>query len=210
MKPVIALVEDSKTFQEALARVVSESSNFRLGTIYGSAEDAEALLDECPDVVIVDIQLPEQSGIDLIRSLRRQGGNMRFLVCSIHDDDDKIMQALESGAEGYILKDSSATQIRAALEELLQGGAPMSPYIARRVISFFRKPADLPPAAILTIREQEVLNLLAAGLQYKQIADRLFLSVETVKTHLRNIYAKLHVQNKMEAVNKWRNKRDAQ
>ncbi|RYY59733.1 MAG: response regulator transcription factor, partial [Chitinophagaceae bacterium] len=125
-------------------------------------------------------------------------------VCSIHDDDDKIMQALESGAEGYILKDSSASQIRAALEEMLHGGAPMSPYIARRVISFFRKPADLPPAAVLTIREQEVLNLLAAGLQYKQIADRLFLSVETVKTHLRNIYAKLHVQNKMEAVNKWR------
>ena len=204
MKPVVSLVEDSKTFQEALARVVSESNQFQLGTIYGSAEDALAMLGTPPDIVIVDIQLPGQSGIDLIRNIRRQNGQIRFLVCSIHDDDDKIMQALESGAEGYILKDSSATQIRAALEELLKGGAPMSPYIARRVISFFRKPADLPPAAVLTIREQEVLNLLAAGLQYKQIADRLFLSVETVKTHLRNIYAKLHVQNKMEAVNKWR------
>jgi len=208
MIPVISIVEDSRTFQQALAQVLTESTAFKLGSIYGSAEAAmNGLPEEKPDVVIVDIQLPGQSGIQLIRTIRRLQLPVRFLVCSIHDDDDKIMEALENGAEGYILKDSSATQIRQALDELLQGGAPMSPYIARRVISFFRKPLQQQPTELLTLREQEVLNLLAAGLQYKQIADRMYLSLETVKTHLRNIYAKLHVQNKVEALNKWRNRK---
>jgi NarL family two-component system response regulator LiaR len=204
MSPLISIVEDSVTFQQALAQVVSESGQFRLGTIYRSAEEAIALLIEKPDIVIVDIQLPGKSGIELIGEIKSQNRDIRFLVCSIHDDDDKIMQALEHGAEGYILKDSSALQIRTALQEMMQGGAPMSPYIARRVISFFRKPGSPSVEAPLTTREEEVLNLLATGLQYKQIAEQLHVSLETVKTHLRNIYAKLHVQNKAAAVRKWR------
>src|SRR4051812_26571926 len=106
MKPIVSIVEDSTTFQQALAQVVSESGQFSLGTIYRTAEDAMSLISEKPDVVIVDIQLPGKSGIELIASIKSQDSRIRFLVCSNHDDDDKIMQALESGAEGYMLKDS--------------------------------------------------------------------------------------------------------
>jgi DNA-binding NarL/FixJ family response regulator len=122
----------------------------------------------------------------------------------MHDDDDHIVKALENGAAGYILKDSSVSQIHSALVELVKGGAPMSPYIASRVISFFKKPKISQESALLSKREYEVLELVAQGLQYKEIADRLHLSTETVKKHMRNIYQKLHVQNKVEAVNKFR------
>lgn len=203
MKKVVAIVEDNELFQKALIDVIKNSDAFVLGQVFGSAEAAVDMVVNPPDIAIVDINLPGKSGIELIRQLGKSS-TIQCMVCSMHDDDEHIMRALENGAVGYILKDSSVLQIHNALLELVKGGAPMSPYIASRVISFFKKPKIKEESALLSKREQEVLQLLAQGLQYKEIAERLFLSLETVKKHMRNIYQKLHVQNKVEAINKFR------
>jgi DNA-binding NarL/FixJ family response regulator len=202
-KKVVSIVEDNELFQRALVDVISSNPQFVLGRVYGSAEVAMDMKRHPPDIAIVDINLPGKSGIELIAHLQSANSQIQCLVCSMHDDDDHIVQALENGAVGYILKDASVQQISNALDELLKGGAPMSPYIASRVISFFRKP-PIKEDALLSGREREVLRLLAQGLQYKEIAEHLFLSVETVKKHMKNIYQKLHVQNKVEAINKYR------
>jgi DNA-binding NarL/FixJ family response regulator len=196
------VVEDNNLYQQALVNVINSSQEFRLHKVYSSAEAAMDMLKNPPDIAIIDINLPGKSGIELIAGLR--GTAIQCLVCSMHDDDDHIVKALENGAVGYILKDASVQQISNALEELVRGGAPMSPFIASRVISFFRKPPVKTENALLSTREREVLLLVAKGLQNKEVADRLGLSTETVKKHMRNIYQKLHVQNKVEAVNKFR------
>jgi two-component system, NarL family, response regulator LiaR len=203
MKRLVSIVEDNALFQKALVNVFSSSHSFRLHKVYGSAEAAMEMLKNPPDIAIVDINLPGRSGIELIAELQA-GSNIQCLVCSMHDDDEHIVKALESGAVGYILKDASVQQISNALEEVVKGGAPMSPFIASRVISFFRKPKISSESALLSTREREVLQLVAEGLQYKEIAEHLSLSTETIKKHMRNIYQKLHVQNKVEAINKLR------
>ena len=203
MTRFVSIVEDNVLYQQALENVINDSPTFQLLRTYGSAEAALDMLQNPPDIALVDINLPGKSGIELIARLRA-GSNIACLVCSMHDDDQFIVKALENGAVGYILKDASVAQISAALEEVIKGGAPMSPYIASRVISFFRKPKISGEADLLSIREREVLQMVAEGLQYKEIAERLSLSTETVKKHMRNIYQKLHVQNKVEALNKFR------
>jgi len=203
MNKIVAIVEDNELFQQALIDVIKSSDDFVLGAVYGSAEAAVDMLAYPPDIAIIDINLPGKSGIELIKQLGAST-DIQCLVCSLHDDDEYIVRALENGAVGYILKDASVVQIHDALLELVKGGAPMSPYIASRVISFFKKPKIQEESALLSKREREVLQLLAQGLQYKEIAERLALSLETVKKHMRNIYQKLHVQNKVEAVNKFR------
>lgn len=203
MTRIVSIVEDNELYKQALVNVISKSEDFLLGQVYGSAEAAMDMLRNPPDIAIIDINLPGKSGIELIADLRSRS-NIQCLVCSLYDDDNHIVRALENGAVGYILKDASVQQISNALDELVNGGAPMSPFIASRVISFFRKPKLKDESALLSTREREVLRLVAEGLQYKEIAERLFLSTETVKKHMKNIYQKLHVQNKIEAVNKFR------
>jgi DNA-binding NarL/FixJ family response regulator len=127
------------------------------------------------------------------------------MVCSIHDDNENIFEALKCGASGYMLKDSiKAGEIITAIKDLHHGGSPMSPFIARKVISTFQKPVNQDPDSLLSLREKEVLELLAKGLMYKEIAHQLGVGTETVKKHLQNIYQKLHVQNKIEALNKFK------
>ncbi|HEV7332576.1 MAG TPA: response regulator transcription factor [Flavisolibacter sp.] len=203
MIKLVSLVEDNALYQQALVDVIRSNEAFRLYKVYGSAEDAMDMLQNPPDIAIVDINLPGKSGIELIATLQAQP-QIQCLVCSMYEDDEHIVQALENGAVGYLLKDASVQEISHALDELVKGGAPMSPYIASRVISFFRKPKIKSENALLSSREKEVLQLVAKGLQYKEVADHLFLSTETVKKHMQNIYQKLHVQNKVEAVNKFR------
>lgn len=203
MMKSVSVVEDNALYQQALVNVINNSDFYFLHTVYSTAEEAMAMVRNPPDIAIVDINLPGKSGIELIAALQGQT-HIQCLVCSMYEDDEHIVQALESGAVGYILKDASVQQISNALDELVKGGAPMSPYIASRVISFFRKPKVNAEHALLSAREKEVLQLVAKGLQYKEVADLLFLSTETVKKHMKNIYQKLHVQNKVEAVNKLR------
>jgi len=201
---IISIVEDNKMCQMVLVKIINDKDEFLLGEIYESAEDALEMIENPPNVAIVDIELPGMNGIALIKKLKTTAPEIQCLVCTMHDDDEKIFEALESGADGYVLKKSTPAQIKRAICDVIEGGAPMSPYVAKRVISIFKKPVVTEKDALLTEREQQVIQLLSKGLSYKQIGDQLFVSHETVKKHLKNIYYKLHVQNKVEALNKWK------
>lgn len=142
------------------------------------------------------------NGANLVWHISQLNKDVQCIICSMYDDDEFIFSALKNGALGYLLKDSSGDQIIAALEGLKNGGSPMSPYIARRVIASFQKPKPVDVSQLISEREKEVLTLLSEGLIYKEIAERLFISHETVKQHIKHIYQKLHVQNKIEALNK--------
>ncbi|POY35555.1 DNA-binding response regulator [Solitalea longa] len=202
----ISIVEDNKTYADVMRQVIEQTGSFNWQCTYRSGEDALVnIKDNLPDILIVDISLPGITGIQLISELKKKYPDIRFLVCSIHDDDDSIFSALKNGADGYILKDSGIDDILNALNDLIKGGAPMSPYIARKVIGSFHRPIETDTAEqLLTQREREILEFTATGLSYKEIADKLHLSNLTIKKHMRNIYSKLEVQNKIEALKKSR------
>ncbi len=145
------------------------------------------------------------NGAKLVSHITAANKNVQCIICSMYDDDEFIFSALKNGALGYLLKDSSGDQILAALESLKNGGSPMSPYIARRVIASFQQRQEKKISELLSDREQEVLEHLSKGLIYKEIGEKLFISHETVKQHIKHIYQKLHVQNKVEALNRLRN-----
>lgn len=204
----IVLLEDNLHYRRGLEQIIHDMSGV---TLIGSYTNAEAVLKKIdqlnPDIFIVDINLEGMSGIEFIRRAKPFVPDAEFLMCTINDDNTNIFESLKSGATGYMLKESSADEIRNAIIEIAAGGSPMSAYISRRVIASFNADTDKPPAPAaenLTEREVEVLNLLARGLQYKEIADRLDISTGTVKKHIRNTYIKLQVQNKVEAINKFR------
>jgi DNA-binding NarL/FixJ family response regulator len=202
----ISVVEDNEQFRSALEAIIHAQEDFALAGSYESAEKAlDGLMENPPDIVITDISLPGMRGTELIMSIKDKMQQTQFMVCSIHDDNDTIFEALKCGASGYILKDPvTAAEIVKAIRDLYNGGSPMSPYIARKVISSFQISTTHNEQALLSIREKEVLELLSKGLLYKEIADKLGITHETVKKHLKNIYQKLHVQNKIEALNKFR------
>jgi two-component system, NarL family, response regulator LiaR len=202
----IAIIEDNEQFRRGLEAIIHTQNDFGLTASFDSAEKAlPALLQSPPDIVISDISLPGMKGTELIVQLKDKMPQTQFMVCSIHDDNDTIFDALKCGASGYILKDPvTAEEIIKAIRDLYNGGSPMSPYIARKVIATFQKTVVKDENSLLSAREKEVLELLSKGLMYKEIADKLGVTHETVKKHLKNIYQKLHVQNKMEAVNKFR------
>ncbi|MFO0448870.1 MAG: response regulator [Pseudomonadota bacterium] len=200
----IAIVEDNDQFRNGLEAIIQSQKEMVLADSFESAEKAlMALPDNPTDIVIIDINLPGMRGTNLILQLKIKMPQTQFMVCSIHEDDDTVFEAMKYGASGYILKNTAtADNIVRAIHELYNGGSPMSPYIARKVISSFQKPAESTVSSMLSVREKEVLELLAKGLIYKEIADKLGVSHETVKKHLKNIYQKLHVQNKIGALKK--------
>ena len=202
----VSIIEDNDQFRKALETIITHGKDTALVGSYTSAEKALIGLEQSPpDVAIVDVSLPGMSGPDLIVRLKNKIHQTQFMVCTIHDDNDTIFEALKSGAAGYILKDPvTAEEILKAIRDLYNGGSPMSPFIARKVIGSFQKPVINDVNSLLSLREKEVLELVAQGLLYKEIALRLTISTETVKKHLKNIYQKLHVQNKVEALNKFR------
>jgi two-component system, NarL family, response regulator LiaR len=202
----ISVVEDNEQFRYALETIIRQKSDMALIGSYDSAEKALVGLQQHPtDIVIADISLPGMRGTELIVKLKDKMPQTQFMVCSIHDDNDTIFEALKNGAAGYILKDPiTADEIIKAIHDLYNGGSPMSPYIARKVISSFQKQVITDNSNVLSLREKEVLEFLSKGLLYKEIAEKLGVSHETIKKHLKNIYQKLHVQNKIEALNKFR------
>ena len=202
----VAIVEDNDHFRAALETIVNQEKDLTLAGSYTSAEKALSALEQSPpDIAIVDISLPGMRGTELIVRLKDKIRQTQFMVCTIHDDNDTVFEALKSGASGYILKDPvTAIEIVKAIHDLYNGGSPMSPFIARKVIGTFQKPTINDVNSLLSQREKEVLEQVAQGLLYKEIAIRLAISPETVKKHLKNIYQKLHVQNKVEALNKFR------
>lgn len=202
----IAIVEDNDQFRNGLEAIIQSQNEMVLAGSYESAEKALLALPDNPtDIVISDINLPGMRGTNLILQLKIKMPQTQFMVCSIHDDDDTVFEAMKYGASGYILKNPvTGDDIIRAIYDLYNGGSPMSPFIARKVISSFQKPAESNENSMLSVREKEVLELLAKGLIYKEIADKMGVSHETVKKHLKNIYQKLHVQNKIEALKKMR------
>lgn len=202
----VSIVEDDAVIRETLRSLFEFEEGMEVFTVHSNAEDAQArLVDHCPDVFIMDINLPGASGIDCVRHLSRICTRAQFLMYTVHDDDHRVFEALKAGANGYILKSSTPDEILAAVRELHEGGSPMSAHVARRVVLHLRPVAGVvrPATAELSEREGQVLALLAEGLLYKEIGDRLGITVGTIKQHIHRIYDKLHVQNRTEAVNRY-------
>lgn len=197
----ICIVEDLDEVREGLVSLLRFDGRFEVLGAFTNAESAIDLLKSCNvDIAIMDINLPGMSGIECVRMVKPVCPKTQFMMFTIYDNDEKVFEALEAGANGYLLKKTPFEKIGESLVELHHGGAPMSTHIARKVIERMRPPGQ--NASVLSAREHDVLGLLSKGLLYKEIASQLGISANTVRQHIHNIYQKLHVQNRMEAVNK--------
>ena len=215
MDITVCIVDDNKDIRSALEQIISMSDGYHLLGSFGTAEDALRGLPVLkPAVVLMDINLGEgDSGIDCVRKLKVDNPDMLFMMCTVYEDDEKIFEALTAGASGYILKKTAPHKLLESIKELQDGGAPMSSQIARKVVAVFQQrqvtenAVAAPPAPlmlnVLSNREKEILQNLSKGLLYKEIAAALFISQETVRKHVYHIYEKLHVHNKVEAINKY-------
>lgn len=204
----VAIVEDDKEISGFLQQIVSSQEDLELIGAFDSVESfAVKLPDMLPDVVLLDIGLPGRSGLDFLPDAKKLSGSSQFLMCTVFDDEEKIFECLKRGATGYIVKSSSPELIVSAIRDIHAGGSPMSATIARKVVGAFSGAKESSELDSLTAREREILHLLDQGLRYKEIAEKIFLSVETVRTHIRNIYIKLQVQSRTEALNKLRPKK---
>lgn len=207
----VALVEDQKDLRDSWVRIIEAFGGFACTCACASAEEAiRTIPDARPDVILMDIRLPRMSGIECTSRLKALLPGTPIVILTVLDDDELIFRALEAGADGYLLKRSKPADLRAALLDVLDGGAPMSGAIARRVVRSFRHPPANPRSeAHLSTREIEVLGLLSRGLSNKEIADQMHLSVETVRSYLKTIYDKLHVRCRTEAVIRYNANRPA-
>lgn len=200
----VAIVEDDEVLREALRESLSAAAGVEVVGVHSTGEDFLAALPaEHPDVALMDIGLPGMDGVEAVRRAKAQLPALQVMMCTVRDDDDSLFEALIAGATGYLLKDADPTQLHDAVKDLHSGGSPMSPGIARRVINALagqRSPA--PEIERLTERERHVLHELAQGYRYKEIADRLGISMDTVRTHVRNLYEKLQVSSRTDALNK--------
>jgi DNA-binding NarL/FixJ family response regulator len=199
----IAIVEDNRYVRSAWEMALQAASGFVVAGSYGSCEDAfQAGVPDDVDLILMDIGLPGMSGIDGVKYIRERDPDAAIVMCTVHDDDAKVFDALCAGAVGYLLKNTRPDELIASLRDAHRGGSPMTPSVARKVISSFQKPPlhSSASAVSLTEREQEVLELMAQGKSYASIADQLFLSVDGVYYHIRHIYEKLQVHSRAEAV----------
>jgi DNA-binding NarL/FixJ family response regulator len=206
MKPcTISLVEDNLPLAEELQALFDSQPDMQVLATYPSAEEALlALPARVPDILVVDIRLPGMDGVELIGTLKPRYKDLPILVLTMYEESDLIFDALKAGASGYLLKRVAGEELCDAIRQILGGGSPMSPSIARKVVDSFRAPRPPEPEGPkLSPREQEILGLLANGALYKEIAGTLGISLDTVRTHLRRIYEKLHVHTRTEAVVKY-------
>jgi len=204
----VGIVEDNRGLRESLSQMVNSAPGFRCVCVCSTAE--EGLLEipaAQPDVVLMDIHLPVRSGIECTRRLKDLCPTVQVLILTVYEDNENILNALKAGASGYLLKRASPAEILASISDVKEGGAPMSSQIARKVVASFREPtrtARLEDQQALTERENEVLGYLTKGYAAKEIADRMHVSVPTVKTHLQHIYTKLHVRSRTEVLLRFR------
>lgn len=204
----VAIVEDNVALGESLLRVVESIPNARCIGVWGTAEEGLKKIDAFrPSIVLMDINLPGMSGIEATALLKRHLPEIQVIIVTVHREHEKIFDALKAGACGYLIKRSRAADVRQAILDVHSGGAPMSAEIARRVVEAFHQPQAKTEAGQETVnlsqRETEVAKLIAEGLANKEIADRLGISTETVRGHLKNIYEKLHVRSRTEAAVKY-------
>lgn len=209
----VAIVEDNAALGSSLKKVVESDATLRCIGVWTTAEDALKKIDAFrPHIVLMDINLPGMSGIEATARLKQHLPDIKVVMVTVYRDHDKIFAALKAGACGYLLKRSNPAEVREAIHDVRSGGAPMSPEIARRVVEAFHQPVKTGPSVVddvkLSKRETEILELLCEGLANKEIADRLDISVETVRVHLKHVYEKLHVRSRTEAAMKFRDSKE--
>ncbi|MFM6925189.1 MAG: response regulator [Ferruginibacter sp.] len=212
MNNSVAIVEDNHDIRQALEQIIESSDDF---TLAGSCTTGEEALEKLPllnpRVVLMDIGLGDgMNGIEVVRELKTINPGILFMMCTIYEEDEKIFEALRAGASGYILKKTQPAKLLDGITELIQGGAPMSSQIASKVVAAFQNNPITNSSSgigvsldVLSKRENEILEMLSTGLLYKEISDKLTITTETVRKHVYHIYEKLHVSNRVEAVNKY-------
>jgi DNA-binding NarL/FixJ family response regulator len=200
----VAIIEDQQDLRDMLVVLINGSSGFSCAGAFENAEDAITSIPLLnPDVVLVDIHLPGQSGISCVSKLKQHCAQTHFVMCTSLEDNESIFNALKAGAAGYISKSSSPLKILDAITDAYNGGAPMSSQIARKVVASFQPDKNAnPELQKLSVREQEILQYLSKGYRYKEISGFLFISIETVRKHIHNIYDKLQVNSRTDALNK--------
>lgn len=201
----VAIVEDRSEVRQGLAYLIGGSEGFDCVATFEDAEAALAAMEVLKvDVVLLDIGLPGMSGIEALPQIKEKQPRAQVMMLTVYEDDDRIFQSLQAGATGYVLKKTPPAQLLDNIKTLQAGGSPMSSRIARRVVETFHKPtASREVEKALTAREQEILELLVQGYRYREIAEALFVSLDTVRTHIRHIYEKLHVRSRTEAAMKY-------
>ena len=197
----VAIVEDNDKIRDGLSLLIDGYVGFSCVAAYSNAEDALKFLPgQKPDVVLMDIQLPKMSGIECVENLIQKSPDLQIMMLTVYEDNEQIFKSLAAGATGYILKRTPPVELLEAIKELHEGGSPMSDQIARKVVQTFQQIGkSSKETENLSERETEILSYLAKGYQDKEIAEKFFLSVKTIRTHLRNIYKKLHVHSRTEA-----------
>lgn len=202
----VVIVEDNKNIGQLLENAINSHEDYSCLARFESAEVAiKGIPDLLPDVVLMDIGLPQMNGIDAVKVLKPICPNVEFMMCTVYDEDENVFRALEAGANAYILKRSGQEELLQAIKDLYEGGSPMSSDIARKLVQKFQQGSKVNVKELygITKREEEILGYLAKGLLYKEIADALFISEKTMKKHIYNIYEKMHVSSKVEALNKY-------
>jgi RNA polymerase sigma factor (sigma-70 family) len=202
----IAIVEDNHDIRLALEQIIEMADNYSVAGSYVSGEDALLKIPVIkPEIVLIDINLGGINGIEVVKILKKTMTDVLFMMCTIYEEDEKIFEALSAGASGYILKKTAPDKLLTAIKELQDGGSPMSSQIARKVVTHFQNTSNKTTVNdslnLLSSREKEILEMLSRGLTYKEIAEKVFISPQTVRKHVYHIYEKLHVSNRIEAVN---------
>jgi len=205
MRISVALVEDNDDLRMSMKNLLKRSPRLRVVADYADAESTLAdIARHKPDVVLMDVKLPKMDGVECVRVLKGLMPTVVIIMLTVHDDNDSLFNSILAGADGFLLKDTVPSRLVEAIEEVSHGGSPMTPQIARRIVQRFRK-SDPVPADMenLTPREREVLEELALGNRYKEISDRLGISLDGIRFHIRGVYQKLHVHSRTEAVLKY-------
>lgn len=210
MKIRIAIVEDEKTYSNALKKIINYQDDLTCIAQFFNGKDAiENLEIYHPEIVLMDIQLQDMLGTEVVKEVKPQLPDAKFIMCTTYEDEEMIYEALKNGASGYLLKDESMQRITDSIRDAANGSSPMSNLIAQKVLQFFQKKQTAEKdLETLTEKETEIIKLLSEGFLYKEIADQKCISIDTVKKHIGSIYRKLHVANKIEAVNKFKNNKD--
>jgi DNA-binding NarL/FixJ family response regulator len=201
----VAIIEDDAWIRENLAARITQTQGFVSAGTYRTGEEAiERLPAQAPDVVLMDINLPKMNGIECVRQLKGLIPSAQILMLTVYEDSDKIFNSLLAGASGYLLKRTPQAEILDAIADVHRGNSPMTGHIARKVVQYFNRRGDLgPDMEKLSNREREVLDHLARGVPYKEIASSLAVSIDTIRAHIKGIYSKLHVHSRGEAVAKY-------
>jgi DNA-binding NarL/FixJ family response regulator len=202
----VSIVEDSEQVRSTLTRMIDRAEGFRCASQYANAEAAlEGLPKDKPDVVLMDINLPGMNGVECVRQLKQKMPEVQVMMLTAYEDTENIFNALAAGSSGYMLKRTPRNELLEAIKEVQRGGSPMTTHIARKVVQSFQKAASAPQPveSNLSEREQQVLDCLSQGFLYKEIAEKLGISYETVHTYIRRIYEKLQVRTRTEAVAKF-------